>query len=317
MKIAIVGAGFSGLSVAWYFQQYTDCKITLFERKEIGGGASGVAAGLMHPYVGEQGRRTAFASKGINAAKELIAIAEEKLGQKVVVQSGIIRYVQNEKQHRMFLSHCQAFGDVNLHSASSFFIQSGMTIDCLRYLEGLWRAVAEKGAKLIVHEVVDLNSLKGFDLIVVTAGAGSRHFPELKSLNISILKGQVLKCYASQTVELPKASSICKGYVALSQDPQICYVGSTYQRGDFTDDPQPDLVKEELFPKISFFFPSVIDLKVVECRAAFRVVRLNHYLPIASRVEKNIWVLTAMGSRGLLYHAYFGKNLVNEILNSN
>jgi len=58
-----------------------------------------------------------------------------------------------------------------------------------------------------------------------------------------------------KTVELPQVSSICKGYVALSQDPKSCYIGSTYQRGDLTDTPQPDWVKEELFPKSLSFFP--------------------------------------------------------------
>ena len=313
MQIAIIGAGFSGLSLAWYFQQKGDCEVTLFEKKGIGGGASGIAAGLVHPYAGQQVRRSLFASEGIQATKELIAIAEKELGEELVLQSGIIRYVQNEDQHQRLLSHCQTFRDVKPHSSNSFLIESGMTIDSLRYLEGLWRALAAKGVKLALSEVTDLSSLKGFDHIVVAAGAGAKQFPELNFLNISILKGQVLKCCASEIVELPKASSIGKGYVALSQDPQVCYIGSTYQRGDLTGSLQLELAKEELFPNIAFFFPSVTNLKVIECRAAFRVSRIGHYLPIAARVGRNIWVLTAMGSRGLLYHAYFGKELVNML----
>ena len=313
MQIAIIGAGFSGLSLAWNFQQKGGCEITIFEKKGIGGGASGIAAGLIHPYTGEQARRSLFASDGIKATQELIAIAEKELGKQVVLQSGIIRYVQNEDQHQRLLSHCQSFKDVKPHSSNSFLIESGMTIDSPRYLEGLWCALAGKGVKLVLSEVTDLSSLKGFDHIVVAAGAGAKQFPELNSLNISILKGQVLKCRVPKTAEFPKSSSICKGYVALSQDPEVCYIGSTYQRGDLTDNPQLELAKEELFPKIAFFFPSVVDLKVIECRAAFRVNRIGHYLPIAARVGRNIWVLTAMGSRGLLYHAYFAKELVEEI----
>lgn len=315
MQIAIIGAGFSGLSVAWHFLQNTNCKITLFEKKGIGGGASGMATGLVHPYAGEQGRRSIFASEGIKTTQELIAIAEQELGEKVIVQSGIIRYVQNEKQRQMFLSHCRSFGDVKPISANGFLIESGMTIDCPRYLEGLWRAVVAKGAELILSDVTDLRALSGFDQIIVAAGAGSKQFPELSSLKMSILKGQVLKCHVPETVRLPGASSICKGYVALSHHPKTCYIGSTYQRGDLTENLQPELAKEELFPKIAFFFPSVSDLKVVECRAAFRASRIGHYLPMAAKVGGNIWTLTAMGSRGLLYHAYFGKELVDKLMN--
>jgi glycine/D-amino acid oxidase-like deaminating enzyme len=313
MRIAIIGAGLSGLSVAWNLVQRIPCEIILFEKKGIGGGASGIATGLIHPYAGEQGRRSVFATEGIQAAKELIAVAEEKLGDRIILQHGIIRFVQNEEQRQMFLSHCQTFGDVRPYRENSFWIESGMTIDCPRYLEGLWQALFAKGVKLILKEVTDLNSLKDFDLTVVTAGAGAKQFSELESLNLSVLKGQVLKCRVPESVKLLEASSICKGYIAVTQDSRTCFIGSTYQRGEMSEHLQPELAKEELFPKIAFFFPSVVDFSVMECRAAFRVMRPGHYLPIATRVKETIWTLTAMGSRGLLYHAYFGKEIANKI----
>jgi glycine/D-amino acid oxidase-like deaminating enzyme len=308
MKVAIIGAGFSGLSVAWHLLR-AGCEITLFERKGIGAGASGIATGLLHPYAGEQGRRSAFATEGLAATQELLAIAELK------VMRGIIRHVQNEEQRQMFLGHAQNYGDVEPLTDTSFYITSGMTIDCPLYLQGLWRAL--KGVKLVLGEVTDLNACQGFDHIVVAAGAGAKQFPELSSLGISTLKGQVLKARVPEGVQLPKASSISKGYVALSQDQRTCFLGSTYERGEVTEEPQADVAKADLLPKISTFFPSACDLQIVECRAAFRVTRVGHYLPIATRVGGNtqvggnIWVLTAMGSRGLLYHAYYGKLLAS------
>jgi glycine/D-amino acid oxidase-like deaminating enzyme len=314
MRIAIIGAGFSGLSVAWNLMMRIPCEITFFEKKGIGGGASGIAAGLIHPYVGKQCRRSAFAIEGIQATKELIAVAEEKLGEKIV-QQGIIRFVQNEEQRQMLLSHCQTFGDIRMHHENSFWIDSGMTIDCPRYLKGLWKALCEKGVKLILKEVLDLSSLKDFDHIVIAAGAGVMRFSEGEALNLSILKGQILKCHVPEKVMLPDASLICTGYVALAEERKSCFIGSTYQRGDMSENPQPELVKKELFAKIACFFPSVFELAVTECRAAFRVARKGHYLPIATRLKEKIWILTAMGSRGLLYHAYFGRTIAEEIVN--
>lgn len=55
-------------------------------------------------------------------------------------------------------------------------------------------------------------------------------------------------------------------------------------------------------------------LEVIDCKAALRVVPKGHYFPIAGRVKDNLWVLTGMGSRGLLYHAYLGKFLAEAIL---
>jgi len=315
MRIAVIGAGFSGLAAAWHLLQLKACEITLFDQKGIGGGASGIATGLLHPYPGEQGRRSLHASEGLEATKELIAVAQQESSQKIILQEGLLRYVQNEEQREMFLSHCRTFGDVRPHSNNSLWIESGMTIDCPRYLDGLWQALAKKGTRLVVHKVRGLQELQEFDRIVLTAGAGMKHFPETDHLGLSTLKGQVLKCHIPDRAQLPEASCICKGYVALTEEPRVCFVGSTYERGDQTPDINPRLVKEELFPKIAFFYPDVDLLQVIGCTAAFRVTRTGHYLPIATRIKDNIWALTALGSRGLLYHAYFGKQLAANVLN--
>ena len=53
------------------------------------------------------------------------------------------------------------------------------------------------------------------------------------------------------------------------------------------------------------------------CKAALRVIAKGHYFPIASRLKQGLWVLTAMGSRGLLYHGLLGKALAEAILTGN
>jgi glycine/D-amino acid oxidase-like deaminating enzyme len=314
LRVAIIGAGFSGLSVAWHLLAQTDCEVVIFDPKGIGGGASGIATGLLHPYVGEQGRRSMLASEGLLAAQELIETAEKKLNAQVIIQRGIIRYVQNEEQKQMFLSHSQEFGDVRPYGENSFWIESGMTIDCPLYLQGLWQMIAEKGAQLISKEISDLKELADFDHVIIAAGAGATKFPELNSLKMSVLKGQVLMCRAPADTSLLPASAIGKGYVALSQEARTCLVGSTYEREDLTDTPNAELAKSLLFEKIGSFFPAVEDLEVIDCRAALRIVPKGHYFPIASRVNDNLWVLTGMGSRGLLYHALLGKHLAESIL---
>ncbi len=314
MRIAVIGAGFAGLAAAWHLMRQCRCEVTVFDQIGIGGGASGIATGLIHPYPGEQGRRSRFALEAIDAANELIAAAQFKSDQPIILYEGIIRFVQNQEQRQMFLSHCQKFGDVRPHGTNSFWITSGKTIDCRRYLDALWEALSEKGAKLVIQEVKNLEALQHFDRVIVAAGAGWKQFPELSDLKLSNLKGQVLKCRIPHHVQLPEASSICKGYVALTQDPETCFLGSTYQRDDDTLTPQPELAKEELFSKIGFFYPDVHCLEVIDCKAAFRVTRPGHYLPIAERVNDRVWTLTGLGSRGLLYHAYFGKELALNIL---
>ena len=43
-------------------------------------------------------------------------------------------------------------------------------------------------------------------------------------------------------------------------------------------------------------------------RAGIRVKNPAHYFPILERIDPKTWVVTALGSRGLLYHAYLEKN---------
>jgi len=315
MRIAIIGAGFSGLSAAWHLVKEAGCEVTLFDPKGVGGGASGIAAGLLHPYVGEEGKRSVRALEGMEAAKELLLVAEEILGKQVATHGGILRHVVNE--HALFLSHAQVYGDVKQIEEGLFLIESGITVDCPLYLEGLWQAIAARGGRLILEEVKTLSTLEQFDHILVAAGPGIAQFPELSSLRYRSLKGQVLLCKAPASVALPEKSSIGKGYVALlGGGERLCHIGSTYERGETDVEPNQALAESLLFPKVGRFFPDVEKLEVVGCRSAMRVICSGHYFPIAVKLTSTLWVLTAMGSRGLLYHGLLGKAMARAIRNA-
>uniref|UniRef100_A0A162A4L9 FAD dependent oxidoreductase domain-containing protein n=1 Tax=Daucus carota subsp. sativus TaxID=79200 RepID=A0A162A4L9_DAUCS len=54
LRYAVLGAGFAGLSVTWHLLQHTSKEshvcIDIYDDAGIGGGASGVSGGLLHPY---------------------------------------------------------------------------------------------------------------------------------------------------------------------------------------------------------------------------------------------------------------------------
>lgn len=54
LRYAVLGAGFAGLSVAWHLLEHSPIElrvcIDVLDEVGIGGGASGVAGGLLHPY---------------------------------------------------------------------------------------------------------------------------------------------------------------------------------------------------------------------------------------------------------------------------
>lgn len=308
MRIAIIGAGFSGLAVAWNLLNLKN-QVVVFD--PLLGGASAVAAGLLHPYVGEEGRRSLFATEAMQKTEDLLHTARASL-RKEIYREGIIRIAQNEKQRKAYKNHCEVFKDVIDLGNDHFLMKSGKTVFCKRYLQGLRLAIIEKGGQFIAEEVTRLEQLKNFNQIVVAAGASIHNFPEFAQLKLRLIKGQVLTCETPFDLQIKK-SLVGKGYIATSQKSGICYVGATYERHDLTETVDLLGTQKLLFTKAASFFPDIWQLKPIDCSSAIRVMRQGHYLPIATKVSNKVWVITAMGSRGLLYHAYFGGKLAQAI----
>lgn len=309
MRIAIIGAGFSGLAVAWSLLNGKN-QVSVFD-PFLSGGASAVATGLLHPYVGEEGRRSLFATEAIEKTEQLLQIAEESL-EKAVCREGVIRIAQNEKQKLAFKNHCVVFKDVVDLGNARFLVQSGKTVYCKRYLEGMQLAIIKKGGEFVAEKIANLKQLQDFDQVVVAAGASVRDFPELEQLRLRFIKGQVLTCQIPECIQIEK-SLIGKGYIATSYESEICHVGATYERFDLTEKTDLLHTQKVLFAKASNFYPDIYQLKPIACSSAIRVMRQGHYLPIATKVSSGLFAITAMGSRGLLYHAYFGEKLAQAI----
>jgi glycine/D-amino acid oxidase-like deaminating enzyme len=275
--IAVIGAGFAGLAAAYYLADRF--AVTVFDQKGVGGGASGVSAGLLHPYPGEKGRKSWHSDEGMEETRKLLKIGEGEMGREVANYGGVIRVGRVEGEEDL--------GDGHV------LIRRGVTVFTKLYLEGLFRACQKRGVELVIKKIGGLQDTDGYDYKVIAAGAGVREFAKLP---VNFVKGQVLTC----SLEQPLKKSICaKQYMAVTEDPYICHFGSTYER-DFTSDaPCLETAVQLLKPR----------LPVLGCQAAIRVTNPAHYFPILEEIQPKVWVITALGSRGLLYHAYLGKKL--------
>ena len=176
MSIAIIGAGFAGLAAAYHLSE--NFQVVLYDKKGIGGGASGISSGLLHPYPGEKGRRSWHASEALEATRELLEVAEKEIGKPVAEYGGIFRQ-----------GDCIDPGeDVELLADGSYFIKSGITVFPELYLEGLWKACKKRGVQLVLQNIGALEELKEFETVIIAAGAGIRNFPECKNLKINFVK---------------------------------------------------------------------------------------------------------------------------------
>jgi glycine/D-amino acid oxidase-like deaminating enzyme len=289
VTVCVVGAGFAGLSCAYYLSE--KFSVTVMDSVGVGGGASGISAGLLHPYPGGRGVLSRYAYEAMVEARALLEVSEKMMKLPVANYNGIVR-----------LGSFSARGpDIKILGDQKFIIESGITVFSEIYLEGLWKACFARGARLVIHDVQSLEELKMFDRVILAVGSGINRFSFCDYLQLRFVKGQVLVCSLEERLE---RSVVGGHYTAITSQKNICHVGGT-QENKFST------VLPCLQTAINLLKPTK---KVLGCFAGIRVKNRLHYFPTAKQLDERTYVITALGSRGLLYHAYLGKALFSQVV---
>lgn len=331
MDIAIIGAGFSGLAVACHLinhhPAFPQLNIHLFDSKPIGQSTSGIAAGLLHPFVGAHAKLNRMGLEGFESTQELLNIAAQTLGRPVTATNqGILRLALREDQwedyqrcaeihphetQRLDSSACQELAP-GCADAPGLWIKQGQTVYSSLYLEGLWQACFLKGAKFVQRTITSLEELKDFDLTIVTTGAETYQLKELENISLSRVKGQVLELEWPEGVPPLTCSLNSHVYILMTENRNACLVGATYERGFQEAIPDVKSAEEAILPKAIELFPPLKNAIVKNCYAGMRAVTPQR-LPWIKQLSPKQWLLAGMGSRGLLYHARFARELVERL----
>ncbi len=321
-KAAVLGAGFSGLASAWFLLQNPEIEVTLFDPVPIGKGTSGIAAGLMHPYAGSGSTLAYQGWEGWNATCNLLAVAAESLGEPVANFCSLLKPALTQEQQEQFFLATQENSALEwwdsarcaaaLPEAAPFpalFEPTAAVVDCARYLQGMWEACRRKGAQLIPVAIKGLDSLTDYEYVIVALGAFSKELAVLNHPRITPVKGQVLE------VEWPRTNSplpfplISEAYLVMNEATASCLIGGTYERRFTSEEPDPKSAWEWLGPKATAIFPSLKDAKIIGCKAGVRATTPNRR-PFIGQIAPRCWSITGMGSKGLLYHALYARQLV-------
>lgn len=314
--IAIIGAGFAGLAMAWELLE-RGAQVSVYDAKPLGGGCSGMAAGLLHPFTGVDARLAPDGLDGLAATKQLLDLASSELGRPCYSQ-GILRLAVSERQRRNFartarkhpeqvswLTPQQCAQRLPMLDAvhPGLHIPHGLAVHSTDYLSGLWKALERRGAVFIQQRVAELPDA---DHVVIAAGWETPKLPSCHSLPLKGVKGQLLELEWDMSIPAPKLALNAVGYMLMHPDGQACSIGSTYEHDFAGEGPDPRVANPLVRQRIRPFFPAVDGLKMRACRAGIRACSPDHR-PLVKQVGERVHCLTGFGSKGLLYAALWAK----------
>ncbi len=336
-SITVIGGGMAGLAVTYHLlsQGHPGRMIQVFDKAPVGkGGASAVAGGLLHP-LSPRGKLVFKGLEGLHETNVLLratnAVVKDRLYRVATTESQAMTFQTTAREMIPHICEWIAADEMQRICQSDtvyggLVLQNGCkVIDVPTYLKGLWNAcehLAQEKDCQLTWTVTEDAAVNEDDTIVYTAGSGlfeskllSQYAP---TFPMQLVHGQSLVLRSSDDMNYIKDALLCGKYISPLTDPSLLLVGSTHE---FRDDLlSPQEVIHELRERTGSVAPDLWEHYVVEnITKGTRVQseRGKHgRLPIVGKLPgaKQHWVLTGLSSRGLLYHALYGKMLAKAIL---
>lgn len=290
-------------------------EVTLFDRNGPGSGASGVSAGLLHPYTGPHAKVPPNGLQAFQEARQLL----QEIAPEALRADGILRLAMSDLQRESFSRTSQNYADVrwipdcrsiypHLIHTPGILIKEGLLVDSQRYLETLWQHCYTQGALFVKEEIVTLASFDSYDHVVIALGAETALLPELSSLPLRQVKGQIIRIKWPTAIPQLPLPITGNAYIVPGNEVTI---GATYEKPPFVD--SSDFAQQELLPKIAEMIALLNSVEVLSSGSGLRAVLPGH-LPLVKQIKERSWLITGFGSKGLLYHAFLAKRLAVQIM---
>lgn len=345
--ITVIGGGLAGLAVTYHLlkHQSTFTRIRVIDQAGVGeAGASSVAGGLLHPL----SPRGKIVYKGLDGIRETNVLLEAALAHQdentIVLRDRLYRVAMTEKQAETFQKTAEEIPDIcNWISETDMkkicnsnevygglLLKNGCkVIDVPSYLRGLWKACQSVAEENKCHlswtqdTTNEWHDKQDDETIVYAAGSGLFEAklldPYVDSFPVQLVHGQslVLRYQDPDCSKFLKDALLCGKYISPLSDPDLVLVGSTHEFKD-TLLPQSEVIRE-LRERTATVAPDVWQQCVVDNITKGTRVQSergrNGRLPILGKLPgSGNWIFTGLSSRGLLYHAMYGKILANAIL---
>lgn len=352
-SVGIVGGGLGGLASALQLERSGLISNIRIYDQMVGpglGGASAVAAGLMHPFT-PRGKYIYRGLEGFNETLSMLKLVQQScphLQHLYSTEQTIVRPCFDQEELTQWtaasntypewlqMEDCEQYANrigVRSKALGAAVMKRTITIDTCRYLMGMWETIKKSTHCEATWSCLDVKNIneveENHDALIISSGVGVAKlwpWPQAVEGGLSVplkfVRGQNL-LYKNQNSL--KFSVLCGEYVVPRESDGLLIAGATHEYAELETlldrggRPDPAIAQQLLQEKVTSLYPSLASLSPVGCNAGVRVVtprtNLGKVPLIAqSSTDPTQWLLTGFGSRGIIHHALFSKLLVSRIL---
>ena len=298
--IAVVGGGLFGLSIARALLAM-GMQVTLFEKKEIGAGASGAAIGILNPYVGPWAQKSLLADEGITASQALFRAVG------LNPPSGLIRILPREKHKGDLPWHSGPLTAYGKSHPGYFLIEEGSIVQIGEYLKLLAQDIP------ISYEPFSKAHIPEFRHVIFAIGGDLRNSSFWGGRQLRIVKGQLLTCRIPSGMEPFDRPLLGDVHIVPTGERGVVRIGASYEHQGLDEGPDIETALAYLGPKLNGLIEDFKSCQILDCQSGLRIAPANSHLPLFWDPTETTTVATGLGSRGLLYHALYGKKVAEHI----
>ncbi len=340
--VIIAGGGLAGLATAAQLvEKNKNLKVLVYEANQIGGGASGVPAGMVNPATGQRARMVWNAEACFRMLEKRLEQLSGISNTILRLQNGVLRPAVDENlaknfkqslkntrwpkgwiewldsdQVRKLMPHLK-------ESSGGIFISKGKVVRTPDYLEAYTRYLKDAGVTFLFGGPYSLENNGGWTLknrkdafiapkLVLTAGYKTKESKYWSDLPLNSVKGQLAIYHCDEKIrQLPAVSAY--GYIAPVDDHQLA-VGSTYEHHFHDENPdvqgagQLDQKLREMIPDLYPKCQRIGQWSGIRATTPDRLpVAGEHY------EKKGLYIYAGLGSKGLLYSEFIASLLATHI----
>lgn len=269
-KIAIIGAGISGLSCAYLLSE-KNYSVTVFAKEFSPNITSNRAAAFWFPYHVRNDKRAIKWSKESYAFyKKLADDSLTGISMKQLIKAIPEKAVEEDTSWMEFIpeGECETLPEEKLKPgiirAYTVFVPLIETQIFLPYLQNIFK---KRGVAFENRSITDFDELPGFDIIINCTGLGARNLCNDES--VIPVRGQValLETQTDLPIYLDNDTPL---YIVPRKDAMI--VGGTYEANIYEEITEPETI-EHILNTAYKFFPELQQKKIIGSWAGLRPFR--------------------------------------------